>query len=252
MVLAEVRGVPKRAFPALGVALLALVVVLPGTAATRLAGPAATTGVAVPVVACASSYGAGPPAGLPVLPRALRPAVAAGVAKMLAYYSNDRRDLDPVLAPRGWDCRVQVGADGTAGVDVYPPGTAPAPSGSGHPQVQAASGSACQGCVYSIVCNLVPGAGRQLGFAMLPCPPRTKGEVVTWLSGSPKDVRAPVHDVVGFAEPGRDPTHGVVLYDYRGGQGGSASEETCTLPAGPRPLCTAILDDFTARAWLMG
>ena len=156
---------------------------LPGAGAARLVGQAAGTGPAVPVVACASSYGDGPPTGLAVLPRSLRPGLPAGVAKMLAYYTNDRRTLDPVLAPRGWDCHVQVGADGTTGVDVYPPRMSPKPGGTGDEEVQAASGSACQGCTYSTVCALVPAAGNELGFAMLPCAPLKRGESVTWILG---------------------------------------------------------------------
>jgi hypothetical protein len=225
---------------------------LPGAATARLAVPTASTGPAVPVVACASSYGAGPPAGLPVLPHTLRPGLPAPVAKVLAYYTNDQRTLDPVLGPRGWDCEVQVGADGTTGLDIYPPGTSPTPSGTGHPEVQAASDSACQGCVYSTVCALVPAAGQQLGFAMLPCAPRSKGEVITWLAGSPKNNKPPVRDVIAFAQPGHDPTRGVVLYDYRPGEGGAASEETCTLPTDQRSLCTAVLNSFVAHHWLMG
>ncbi|MGA3218555.1 MAG: hypothetical protein ABSE77_05680 [Acidimicrobiales bacterium] len=239
-----------RMAPAVAVCFVALVLAfLPDAGAAGLA-VMASTGPAVPVIACASSYGAGPPTGLPVLPRALRPGVPAHMAKMLAYYTDKQRALDPVLAPRGWDCQVQIGADGTTAVGVYPPGTSPTPSGTGRPEVQAASDSACQGCVYSTVCALVPAAGQQLGFAMLPCTPLTRGEVVTWLSGSPKD-EPPVHDVISFKEPGHDPTRGVLLYDYLTGRGGEASEETCTLPADQSRLCSAILDAFVTHNWLM-
>jgi hypothetical protein len=181
----------------------------------------------------------------------MRPGLGAGLAKALAYYTNNRRTLEPVLGPRGWDCQVQVGADGTTGLDVYPPGKSPTPSGTGHPEVQAASDSLCQGCVYSTVCALVPAAGQQLGFAMLPCSPRAQGEVVTWLSGSPKSTKVPAHDVIAFEEAGHVPTNGVVLYDYQPGRGGMASEETCTLPAGQRAICTAILNSFIEERWLM-
>lgn len=242
----------RRAGAAVAISALALVVAfLPGAGTARLAASTASTGPPVPVVACASSYGAGPPTGLPVFPHTIRPGLPAHLAKMLAYYTNNQRTLAPVLGPRGWDCEVQVGADGTTGLDIYPPGKSPAPSGTGHPGVQAASDSACQGCVYSTVCSLVPGAGQQLGFAMLPCDPRPKGEVVTWLSGSPKNNHVPVRDVIGFEIPGQGPTNGVVLYDYQSGQGGMASQETCTLPAGQRPVCTAILNDFVKQRWLM-
>ncbi len=248
-------AVTRLAAPVVAIFLALGLVFLPGAATARSIASAAATGPAVPVVACASSYGAGPPTGLPVLPHTLRPGLAANVAKMLAYYTNDKRTLDPVLAPRGWQCQVQVGADGTTGVDIYSPGTSPTPGGTGQPEVQAASDSACQGCVYSTVCGLVPGAGEQLGFSGLPCAPRSKDEVVTWLSGSPKDDRPPVNDIVAFAEPGHgpthDPTHGVVLYEYVAGRGGEASEETCTLPAAQHSLCTAILKAFLTHRWLM-
>ena len=219
--------------------------------AARLVTLAAGTGPAVPVVACASSYGAGPPTGLPVFPHTIRPGLGKDLAKMLGYYTNNQRTLSPVLGPRGWNCQVQVGADGTTGLNINPPGTSPTPTSTGHPEVQAASDSVCQGCVYSTVCALVPAAGQQLGFAMLPCAPRPKGEVVTWLSGSPKSTKVPVRDVVAFQIPGHDPTNGVVLYDYRPGPGGAASQETCTLPAGQRSLCTAVLNDFVRQRWLM-
>jgi hypothetical protein len=245
------RGVTRMVGSAVAVTFVALVLAfLPGTGAARLAVQTASTGPAVPVIACTSSYGAGPPTGLPVLPRALRPGLPAHVAKMLAYYTDDQRALAPVLAPRGWDCQVQIGADGTVGVDVYPSGTSPTPSGTGHVEVQAASDSACQGCVYSTVCALVPAAGQQLGFAMLPCAPLTRGEAVMWLSGSPKG-EPPVHDVISFKQPGHDPTRGVVLYDYLAGRGGEASEETCTLPADQSTICSAVLDAFVAHNWLM-
>jgi hypothetical protein len=242
----------RLAGAAVAISSLGLVVaLLPGAATARLAASTAGTGPTVPVVACASSYGAAPPTGLPVFPHTIRPGLPAHVAKMLAYYTNNQRTLAPVLGPRGWDCQVQVGADGTTGLDIYPPGKSPAPVGTGHPEVQATSDSLCQGCVYTTVCSLVPGAGQQLGFAMLPCHPRPKGEVIKWLSGSAQHNQAPVRDVIGFEVPGQGPTNGVVLYDYLSGQGGMASQETCTLPAGQRPVCTAVLNDFVKQRWLM-
>ena len=112
------------------------------------------------------------------------PARAAGqpgeVPRLLHQQPADTRPRprSPGLGLRGADRR---GRDGRA--RLYPPGKSPTPVGTGHPEVQAASDSACQGCVYTTVCTFVPGAGQQLGFAMLPCDPRPKGELVTWLSG---------------------------------------------------------------------
>ena len=108
----------RLAGAAVAISSLGLVVaLLPGAATARLAASTAGTGPTVPVVACASSYGAAPPTGLPVFPHTIRPGLPAHVAKMLAYYTNNQRTLAPVLGPRGWDCQVQVGADGTTGLD---------------------------------------------------------------------------------------------------------------------------------------
>jgi len=204
----------------------------------------------VPVVACASSYGGAQPTG-PVLPRTMKTTLPAAAAAKLAYYTNDKRTLPAVLGPRGWSCEVAVGADGTAGVDVYPPGTTPKPPGTGHSGVEAASDSMCQGCVYSTVCPFVPGAAKQLGYTMLPCPPLKHGEVVTWLAGSPHSTKLPIHDVVAFEQPGQEPTDGAVLYDLSKQFTGMASEDECTLPTNEHALCTAVLNDFIHSNWLM-
>jgi hypothetical protein len=224
-----------------------------GAAATgqTALGAGARGGPVVPVVACPTTYGGAAPKGLPVLPRTMSTSLGLAIASALAYYSNAQRSLAPVLGPRGWSCQVQVGADGTTSIDVYPHGLGAKPAGTGSPDVRAQSGSTCQGCVYGLVCALVPYAGAQLGFSMLPCPPRRHDEVVTWLSGSAHDAKPPVHDVVAFEQPGPDPTNGALLYDYRSSQGGFASEATCTLPASEHDLCSAVLNDFVRSHWLM-
>jgi hypothetical protein len=203
----------------------------------------------VPVVACQSSYGVPPSHGGAALPRVITVDLPRTAADLLTYYTNDTRTVTPILAPRSWRCQVQVGADGTTGFDIRPA----ASSGTGgQPGVDAASDSACQGCVYSTVCAFVPGAAAQLGYAGLPCPASGVGTTVDFIKGSAAAAGPVVDDVIGFTVPTEPtPTRGVVLYRYHAGVGGSASQETCNLPAAAPDLCTAILRAFVAAAWLL-
>jgi hypothetical protein len=112
--------------------------------------------------------------------------------------------------------------------------------------------------VYATVCGFITNVGQQLGYGNggIPCRPRPSDESVDWIAGSPSDTGAAVHDVIGFEDPSLpDAKNGIVLYNYstsvNGGPGGSASQETCTLPEVDHALCTAILNDFNARAWMM-
>jgi len=193
---------------------------------------------------------------------------SGALASQLAYYSNDTRSLDPVLAPRGWECRVGIGADGSTEVAVYPPGTAAPSQGvvtANAEAVLASSTSACQGCTYTAVCMFVPAAGQQLGFAGtgIGCPTRPPGEQVDWIRGSPNDSGPIVDDEIGFLDPpglkgtgfpsgGNNPANGVVLYRFTSGTGGTSAIETCTLPTSDHSLCTAVLNDFAGRSWQVG
>jgi hypothetical protein len=215
---------------------------------------------AVPVVECPTAYGiVGGSIPNPPLPTSIAVNLPSTVAAQLSYYSNQTRNLTPVMGPRNWHCSVAVGADGSTGVDLWPPGAAQANLGTaGQPGVLAISDGACQGCVYVTVCDFATNAGRQLGYTNsgLPCRPRPANESVDWITGSASSAGPSVHDVIGFEDPTvPDPRNGIVLYDYsttlNGGPGGSASQETCTLPEADHVLCTAILNDFDSKAWMM-
>ncbi len=232
-----------------------LLVVVAGFVLTGLVtdglSASASPGTMVPVVACPSQYGAGPLTGLPALPGHMNLDQSPAVAAELSFYTDHTRMLAPVLAPRGWSCRVLIGADGSGEVNVYPGGSPQPGPTSGKPLVSALSDGACQGCVWGAVCPYVKDAGKQLGQPGLPCPGGPKGEKVTWLKGSAAKVTPPVHDVIATAVPTKpDPSRGVVLYDYVKGEGYASTGE-CTLPAGERPLCSDILEFFITQKWLM-
>jgi hypothetical protein len=173
------------------------------------------------------------------------------VAGQVSYYTTQTDSVPPILGPQGWSCDATVGADGSTGIHVYPPGSPPPASGSlGQPGIQAVSDSACQGCVFGTVCRFIPAAGQQLSYATMTCPAAPAAETVDWIKGSPAG-STPISDVIGFADPANpNPINAVVLYD-NSGNFGSAAEDTCALPPSEHVLCTAILNDFVSHAWLM-
>jgi hypothetical protein len=220
-------------------------------------GTTVVSTIALPVVACPTTYGFPTPPQPSAYPNRITLSLPDHLGSSLAYYSDKYRKLPPILGPRGWRCAVAYGADGTTGVDVWPPGASQTASAiPGRPAVSAGWDSACQGCVYSSVCAFVPGAAKQLGYADggIPCRSRPEDETVTWLSGSPTSPGPVVSDTVAFQDPSSpDPIHGLLLYRYgpTAGSGGRASQELCTLPEVDHQWCTAILDDFRSRDWLM-
>lgn len=227
---------------------------LAGIAAQPTAAAGATK---LPVVACPTSRGI---TGHPPTKYASRlPTNApASLAADLAYYSDSVRNLTPVLGPRGWKCQVQVGADGNASVNIYPPGAGL----TSKQAVTVRSAPACQGCVWTLVCSLVPGSAKQVGVGQPACPSkRSKQEKVRFERGRP-NATGPVQDVVVFQDPahvkgtgvpsgGPDPANGALLYDWSKQNGGSASLETCTLPTKDFEECAASASDFGARNWGM-
>ena len=232
---------------------IAIVAVMAEGFVTTAAGAqrvaASATNVSVPVVPCASTYVGSPFSGPPA-PSTEKATLSAGVASKLAFYTDQKRTLPPVLGLRGWSCKVVIATDGSTSVYIYPRGTRPQPPGTGHSGIVAHSDSLCQGCVYDTVCPFDPGAANALGSQGLPCSPLAKEEVVTWEKGSPKDNKPPVHDIIGFVVPGAEASDGVVLFDLTKSEG-MASEEECTLPSTEPPLCEAVLGGFAQENWLM-
>jgi hypothetical protein len=227
------------------------------TGATAAVPAAAATTTKVPVVACPTSRGIpGHPATK--YPTRLATNAPPAVAADLAYYSDNVRNLTPLLGPRGWKCQVQIGADGSMGITIHPPGTAL----TSKEALTAESMGACQGCVWTLVCDLIPGAAKQVGVGQPSCrATRPKQERVKFERGRP-NATGPVQDVVVFQDPagvkgdgrpsgGKDPANGALLYVWDKQDGGAASLETCTLPTAQFDECAASASNFGARNWGM-
>lgn len=230
---------------------------------TSTAAPTTTTPpggppvpVAVPVVVCPTTFGAGtpPPASLPAS-RTL--AVPGDLAGEVALYSDDH-GLMMLLGPAGWQCQAMYGADGSGRVVVYPTG-ASAPSGQAYARsdAQAVIGSetsACFSCTFGQACPLFPAAASvydQSGINPAGCWTRPAAETVVPLSVGVVSFRDPP-GVVGDGIPSGGPyaANGVMTF-YPGPSPGTASPDgswldTCTLPAAQTALCTAALNQFVS------
>jgi len=215
------------------------------------------------VVACPTTYGIAQ-ARSPIVPERLAVSLPVQVAGELTFYSDKSRSIEPILGPKGWHCTAIVGADGSTAVSIAPPAERLPLRPTASLGVTAYSLSACQGCVYGLVCPFVPGAGQELGYAgVLPCTSAPRREAIDFLKGSPTNQTTPINDEIAFEDPagvhgdgtpsgGVNAANGVVLYSFSprssGGEGGMASVETCTLPRREHAVCTAILDEFIASA----
>jgi len=193
---------------------------------------------AVPVARCPTTLGVQQP--LPKAPSVLHPSLTAVRASALEGYSNGYLT---VLAPRGWRCRGQIGADGSGSLFVTPAGVAKPTQ----PAVTVEYGDT-PGVSADLVCSLFAAARKQLPVA--PCPvTKPAREAVVVLDTSTVAFQDPpgVHGD-GLPSGGSDPANGVMMFTPSNTHhDGYSLTETCTLPASSKAKCTAILDN-TYRA----
>jgi GTPase SAR1 family protein len=241
--------------------------VLDRGAITRIGGAGQHSSTLVPVVTCPASgdFNLGsPPARGPATKSAPVPPDLGG---MLAYYTDPARFIPTILGPRGWVCSAGVGVDGSWSIDIYPRGKSP----TGPIGVQA-RGPSCIGCVFSLVCPLIPHATAELSY-----PGQCSGEnparqVVSWIVGSPNFSQSGI-DVVSIVDPpgvkgyvassgGLYFSRGMLFYYW--GQpiyyygfpetvgAYDALMISCTLPDADSQLCQAAFAVFRQQVWTNG
>jgi len=228
-------------------AVAALVVVALGAPELSEAEGAANESL-VPVVVCPTTFGIIPSPQEVPQPMSSTVPIAASLARRVALYGDDQASMR-LLAPRGWHCTAEFGADGSGGVQVYPP-TQPPPSGaSSFPSLPEAvlglQTSVCVGCTQGQACPLFTQAATAYHRDfMLRCP-------------LTRPARETVHrvgpTVVGFTDPpgvrgdglpsgGRYTAYGVMTYSPEAEHGSWLA--TCTLPPADRAVCAAGLGLF--------
>ncbi|MDQ1466037.1 MAG: hypothetical protein QOH10_452, partial [Actinomycetota bacterium] len=207
--------------------------------------PGATT--TLPVVVCDTSEGT---SALPSerAPTSVKvPAPPPFDAPKLSGYSDSHGRL-PITGPAGWSCKALDATDGGVAIGITPPGVSPRDSWGvgGKPEsdgVFALSGGACQGCIYTEVCAIVPGADADFpDFArsgLCTAPPA--GQQVTAMAGN----LYAIDDPAGTLGP--DGAHSVLVYRPRTATtDASVLRETCILPAAQRAVCDTLFDEFLA------
>ena len=194
----------------------------------------------LPVVSCPTSLGIARPAVS--LPQSRPVAVPQALAADLAVYA-DSQGIMELLAPKGWSCTAGIGADGSGGVTVYPHGAGP----SSPAAIAGSETSACAGCTLSQACPLFPSAAKAWRSAFgQPCPARPPtAETVAPIAAGIVAFEDPP-GVKGDGQPsgGQYPANGVMTYHPSAPDG--SWQETCTLPASEKNICTAVLNTFVS------
>jgi hypothetical protein len=181
-------------------------------------------------------------------------AVPAALADDLAVYT-DSNGFMKLLAPTGWVCKAEYGADGSGGIAIYPKGQSLSehafgtgwslPSTSKAEAVVGSQTGGCEGCEVGQACALFQVAARQYqsGFER-PCSrTRPASEAVHQLSPGLVSFQDPP-GTTGEGSPsgGRNAANGVMTF-YDNSAFGSWLD-TCTLPQAKKALCTASLNSF--------
>jgi hypothetical protein len=191
---------------------------------------------------------------LPVHPIAAPRELSADMHVRLAMYS-DVTGLLVVVAPRGWSCVADLGADGSGGLTVYPP-DGPKPDGYGAVPssaraITARTDSGCQGCTATRVCTLVPESALVQAVAV------DRDPACTSLPARETVVRLGTN-VVAFEDPAGYPGHGAPSGGPYPANGVVVLQQpvtdvftdwiaTCTLSVDQHDMCTAVLHEFVTR-----
>ena len=200
----------------------------------------------LPLVVCPTTYGVEPSPTPSSLPQSMQVAVPKDLESQLAVYSDQLGDMK-LVAPQGWICSANYGADGSGGVSVYPTGedlqtaTAIAPSDE---YISGSETSACVGCREGQACPLfaTAAADYERDYQMTcEAPPST--ESVDSLSAGVVAFLVPAGTTgTGVPTASDYPTNAVMTY-YSDNDNGSWTDY-CTLPASQQAVCTVVLNRF--------
>jgi hypothetical protein len=206
--------------------------------------PAAGTTV-LPVGTCFQTFGA-PSAGPAWVPTQLAGAVPPHMASQLEFFSVG---TETELGPRGWSCAQLTGADGSAGMDVYPPGQPNPTLSSAEPD----SGTQIIAATFDYTAH-VPGVDLacpyfpKVASANEPCPgPIPAGEQVHQLTPDVVTITDPAGVKGALAGAGGSiAVTGIMIVPQAPNLNGvDIAEESCSLTVAT--LCPSILQDFLVR-----
>jgi hypothetical protein len=245
---AVVGTTDKRSTPPAGVTTTPAPSTTPTTepASTTTSVPHASPGtpVTVPVTVCPTEQGSTGPND-PHAPATVTISAPPFTTPALAAYSGKRGFL-VIGAPAGWSCKAIEAGDGGQGIGATPPGSAPRDSWGdpAHPTAPLTDGvfgaaeNACQGCVYSEVCDIVPTAAADFAGFGIPCT-RPSGETVIDRGNGVYEYDDPASTI------GPDTARSILRYVRKTAQtDASVVRETCILPSSERTVCDALFAEF--------
>ncbi len=209
-----------------------------GTATAGTAGPGAGVLITIVVQKCPTGL-AIPPQSLPRLPAKVKVRVPAQYAGQLSVYADEVGTK--MLAPLGWSCSADYGADGTGGMTVYPPHSSLGPNSE---QVDATTTGGCGTCAEGVACDMFKSAAAAY-IPVIPgakCEPRFAGETVVQLTPNIVAFQIPPHAASGRTYP----ENGVLTYYPSPNSVPLTWQGDCMVPQSEHQLCTAVLNEFIA------
>ena len=216
------------------------------TSTTAVQSSTASITADLPLVVCPTTYGVEPSPTPAPLPQSIQVAVPNDLARQLALYSDQLGDMK-LVAPQGWICSANFGADGSEGVSVHPTGEDLSTATAISPSDEYISGgetSACVGCREGQACPLFATAAADYERDyQTTCEAPPSSESVDSLSAGVVAFLVPAGTMgTGVSTASDYPTNAVMTY-YSDNDNGSWTDY-CTLPASQQAICTVALNRF--------
>jgi hypothetical protein len=180
-----------------------------------------------------------PPQPLPRLPAKVKVRVPFQYAGQLSVYADEVGTK--MLAPLGWSCSADYGADGTGGMTVYPPHSSLGPNSE---QVDATTTGRCGTCAEGVACDMFKSAAAAF-IPVIPgakCEPRFGGETVVQVTPNIVAFQIPPDAASGRTYP----DNGVLTYYPSPNSVPLTWQGDCMVPQREHELCTAVLNEFIA------
>ncbi len=199
----------------------------------------------VPVVDCQTSYAfvnGNPPVSVPATATVLESSTNIGHT---ALYVDDQATNVSLLAPSGWACAAEIGADGSTQLAVVPPSYSASTSASSISSSTIGifdyTIPACVGCMYDLACALLPKLTMSIAQHGGPCPKVPSQEKDVQINTNTVEFEDPI----GISGTGPGGSMGVVYY-YPNPPSGNryAGELECSLPSSDFGTCKQAENQF--------